>query len=59
MSKKSSANRVGKYIQPALASEAIDIDPSAKGTVIRWALGLEGVTNIVTRVWMMFYLQVL
>ncbi|OCK81936.1 hypothetical protein K432DRAFT_325292 [Lepidopterella palustris CBS 459.81] len=53
MSKRSSANHLGKYIQPTLTSNPVEVDPAAPGTVIRWALGIESAMNIVFGVYMM------
>jgi len=52
---KSSTNRPVKYAQPTLASEPVEVDPDAKGTPIRWALGVEALLNIVGGTWMVFW----
>jgi len=38
---------LGPYRQPALTSTSpIEVDPSAPGTVMRWALGIESILNL-------------
>ncbi|TKA78062.1 hypothetical protein B0A49_03518 [Cryomyces minteri] len=43
------------YIQPTLASVPVEIDPSAPGTVIRYALAIEAAANIFGGTAMVFF----
>ncbi len=44
-----------KHIQPTLASAAIDLDPTAPGTVMRYALGIEATINLIGTSGMLFF----
>ncbi|MCJ1294291.1 hypothetical protein MMC34_005849 [Xylographa carneopallida] len=43
-----------KYVSPSLASIPVQIDPSAAGTTIRWALAAEAGINALTSAFMIF-----
>lgn len=49
----------GGYIDPTsdASSGPIEVDPSAPGTIMRWALGLEVGANFVGGTWMIFFPQ--
>jgi hypothetical protein len=44
-----------EYIQPTLASVPIEIDPAAKGTLVRYTLAIEAVLNVLGATWMVVF----
>ncbi|MCJ1392961.1 hypothetical protein MMC18_005833 [Xylographa bjoerkii] len=47
------ARSTSKYVSPSLASIPVQIDPSAPGTTIRWALIIEAGTSLLTSTFML------
>ena len=47
-----------EYIQPTLASVPVEIDPAVKGTLVRYALVIEAVLNVLGAAWMAVFPEI-